>query len=287
MNYNFLLTEFGILSLFLICLLYVIKHDKKYVSLLIFAIIYAIIFENGNILLSQNKTGGYYYNDNFMFFIYDLPLFVALAWAIIIYTSKRIADSLPIKEFSKLFAASLLVLLIDLAIDVVAIRLGYWTWIGYSFTDGFFGVPADNFIGWLLVSFTFFLLNDLVVKDKFFGKENLFKHFLTTLLSYFIFLVFFIPISSLESALQLSKSQEFYILLVLIAIFLLNIKIDSKKSVVPRNTLKMSYLVRAPFYIFGLIAIIANRIYLENVLLLIFSLFFILIEIFLMKFEKV
>lgn len=282
MDYSFLLPEIGIILLFLGCVIYVSKYDRKYINLLLFATLYAIIFENFNILLSHGKTGGYYYNKNFTFFLFNLPLFVALSWGIIIYTSKRIADSLPMKEFSKIFAASLLVLLVDLAIDVVAIRLDYWTWIKYSFTEGFFGVPANNFIGWLLISFTFFLLIYVFEKNNF-GKVNLFKYFIATIASYFLFLIIFTPINFIETSFNLSKSQEFYILLILISVFLLFIKFD--KRVKYEKVSLLVYIFRIPFYVFGLAIILAKKIYLENILLLIFSLFFILLELLLIKLE--
>lgn len=285
MSYLFPLTEIGVFLLFLICLIHAIKYDKKSIYLLFSALIYALIFENGNIILSKGNIGSYYYNSQFSLFIYHVPLFVVLSWSVIIYTSKYFSDSLPLKQFSRPFIASLLVLLIDLAIDTVAIRLKFWTWVGYVFNEGFFGVPANNFIGWLLVSFTFYFFIYNIPKYKIFAKENLLKYTSSITIGYLIFIILFSLINSIESTLKLSKLEEFYILFTLIVLFLVTIRIN-RANKIKKETRFLMYIVRSSFYLFELIGIILAKIYLENFLLLIFSIFFIFIELILVRFER-
>jgi len=50
----------------------------------------------------------------------------------------------------------LLALNIDLALDAVAIRLGFWSW-GQGLRFQYFGVPYANFWAWFLVVFSFSL----------------------------------------------------------------------------------------------------------------------------------
>jgi uncharacterized membrane protein len=52
---------------------------------------------------------------------------------------------------------ALLALLIDLSIDAIAIRRGYWQWT-IPLNAGWFGVPADNLSAWMFVVFFFSLL---------------------------------------------------------------------------------------------------------------------------------
>lgn len=106
-----------------------------------------------------NTAGGYHYHPQSWFMVLgDVPLYIPLAWGFIISTSMRLTDQLGIKAWARPFADALLALLIDASLDAVAIRLKFWYWHGVSLDDAFFGVPADNFLGWLLVTFTFSLL---------------------------------------------------------------------------------------------------------------------------------
>jgi uncharacterized membrane protein len=274
---QFLAIEVGLIALYISCLIHILKKDKKMVPFFISSTFYVIIFENMNILLSYNHVGGYYYNSNFRFFIFHVPLFVVLAWPIIIYTSFKIASSFGLKRQSIPFAAALLVLLVDLAIDVIAIRLKYWFWIGYSFKEGYFGVPAGNFIGWLLVSFTWFYF-----EQKFNPKRLWLKYSFLPIISYLTFSLVFIFISLIESFLMLNKSAEFLILGCLLIVFLTQIKkCDERKSVE-----KTVYLLRLPFYIFGLFFLLKERMYEENILLLFLSIIFTAVEVALILGER-
>jgi uncharacterized membrane protein len=49
--------------------------------------------------------------------------------------------------------------LADFAIDVVAIRIGFWNWANGG---EYYGVPLSNFWGWLVVAFCFSLFVRLV-----------------------------------------------------------------------------------------------------------------------------
>ncbi|MBU5687814.1 MAG: carotenoid biosynthesis protein [Candidatus Aenigmarchaeota archaeon] len=274
---QFLTIEIGILALYISCIFYIIKKDKKMILFFLASTLYAIFFENMNILLSQGFEGGYYYNKNFSIFIFHLPLFVSLAWSIIIYTSIKIAQSLKISENSLPFAASLIVLLIDLAIDVIAIRLEYWTWIGYSLKDGYFGVPASNFIGWLFISFSWFYID-----QKLKIKKNWLKYSIMPIIAYIFYFLLFIPITLVQNIFYFNKTQQFFVLIFLIFLFLSLIK----KGEVKHKTDNIIYIFRLPFYIFGFYFLLSRKIYQENILLLLFSIIFLTLEIALFLGEK-
>ncbi|MBU5687886.1 MAG: carotenoid biosynthesis protein [Candidatus Aenigmarchaeota archaeon] len=274
---HFLAIEIGVLFIYVSCLIYIFKKDKKMLPFFLSSTIYALFFENMNILLSQGIEGGYYYNINFSIFVFHLPLFVALAWSVIIYTSIKIAESLKISENSLPFAAALIVLLIDLSIDVVSIRLKYWFWIGYDFKDGYFGVPASNFIGWLFVSFIWYYLDQKIKIRKIW-----LKYFFMPIIAYMVFLILFIPITFVSDIFVLNKNQEFLIFVFLIILFLSSIKKDKKL----KDSDILIYVFRLPFYIFGFYFIISKKMYEENILLLLFSIFFLIIEIAIFLGEK-
>jgi len=274
---QFLAIEIGLALMYVVCLIYILKKDKSMMLFFVSSTFYALLFENMNILLSYNSIGGYYYNSNFEIFIAHLPLFVALAWSIIIYTSLKIASSLGLKKSSIPFAAALLVLLVDLAIDVVAIRLNYWFWIGYNFREGYFGVPANNFIGWLLVSFTWFYFD-----QRFNPKKAWLKYFFMPFLSYFAFFVIFILISFTESLFALDKTNQLLVLCFLLLTFFIFLRKERKVSKIDYTI----YLLRVPFYFFGVFFLMKEKMYEENVLLLLFSIIFIAVEVALVLGER-
>ncbi|MEM5878776.1 MAG: carotenoid biosynthesis protein [Candidatus Aenigmatarchaeota archaeon] len=268
----FILIELGIIGLFLVTLFYILKKDKNEFYLFLLSFAYAIFFENINILLSLGKTGSYFYNENFALYIFHVPVFVVMSWSIIIYSSKKIAQNLPIKWFSVIFVAPLLVLLVDLSIDIVAIRLFYWYWIGYEFNEGFFGVPANNYLGWLFVSFTFYATYDFFKNKKI---NSFIKSIVILALSYAIFLFIFLTIDSINMYFNFDKSQQFITLSFFIIMFLSFIRIE-KKAI---KSELFPFVIRLPFYLFGLISIIAFKLYTENITILWISILFILFEL--------
>jgi uncharacterized membrane protein len=89
------------------------------------------------------------------------PLAIGLGWAVIIYSAMSISDAYGLNEWVKPFFDAIQAILIDLSMDAVAIRLGFWHW-PIPLTDGWFGVPAGNFFGWMLVVAIFSGLTRLV-----------------------------------------------------------------------------------------------------------------------------
>jgi hypothetical protein len=63
--------------------------------------------------------------------------------------------------FAAPMADAVWALLLDVAIDAVAIRLGLWTWT-IRLDEGWFGVPWGNFFAWLFVAFWFSFFTRLV-----------------------------------------------------------------------------------------------------------------------------
>ena len=91
---NILFVEIIVTLLFILTLFF-IRKDKFKIKILTLAFIFAIIFENLNIILSKNTVGGYFYNSEFIVFIFHTPLFVILAWSLIILSAILISNKLP------------------------------------------------------------------------------------------------------------------------------------------------------------------------------------------------
>lgn len=116
------------------------------------AAFYGLLLEEGDILLFKT----YQYSSEFVLRIDRVPVSIALAWAIIIYTCMHFTDTFGITRRVAPFADAVWAIMLDLAFDAVAIRLGFWTWV-IPLDKGFFGVPAGNFYAWLFVAFSFSL----------------------------------------------------------------------------------------------------------------------------------
>lgn len=171
------LSQIGIYATFALYLGAGLRRGPREWVPLVGTVLYAVVFEHFNMLRYAHVRGGYYYHPASWLFIWnDVPLYIPLAWAFIVSTSRALTDEIVVQKWAKPFCDALLALLIDLSLDVIAIRLHFWTWRGIGWNDAFFGVPADNFLGWLLVTFTFSLLTralwDRDVWQRIFGKRH-------------------------------------------------------------------------------------------------------------------
>ena len=148
MNESFIFLEISITVLFILCVLHSIKRGKNYLFELIIISIYGLLLEIIGVALVQS----YIYGD-FLVKILDAPVAVALGWGVIIYTSMATAERLGSVQKIRPFLVALLVVNIDLSMDAIAIREGFWAWGG---SNGFwFNVPASNFICWFVAAFSF------------------------------------------------------------------------------------------------------------------------------------
>ncbi len=154
MNIAFIAMDLMCFVLFGIILRHAIKRGARYVIELFSSLFFGMLLEELNVIISHEF---YVYGTDFLIMIDKAPLCIGMGWAVIIYSVMLFTDSLSLPEYVKPFLDSSLALLIDLSMDAVAIRLGYWTW-KIPLNDGWFGVPAGNFIGWSFVVLYYSLL---------------------------------------------------------------------------------------------------------------------------------
>lgn len=115
--------------------------------------LFGLILEIGNTYLAHS----YFYSSNFFVRIFNVPLVIGFGWAVIIYCAMLLSDQYKIKWYWRPFLDALTVLSLDLAMDAVAIRLGFWRWL-IPMNAEWYGVPFENLIGWLLVALSFSFL---------------------------------------------------------------------------------------------------------------------------------
>jgi len=135
-----------------------VRKQRAFIILLALSMLFAFFFENSAVILSKDSVGGYHYSDMFHFYLLHTPLFVILSWSLIISSTYFYLKTTRIPERLIPIFTGLLALKFDLSMDIFAIRFRFWFWKGYSFSDGFFGIPGNNYLGWLLVSWIFVLV---------------------------------------------------------------------------------------------------------------------------------
>jgi carotenoid biosynthesis protein len=144
--------QIGVLALFGIALYRSARLGRARLLELVTAVVFGLLLEEGDILI----FGTYRYNEHW-FLIDQVPVAIALCWALIVFSAMNLTDALGIDERIAPLADALWAILLDISLDAVAIRLGMWRWtIGLN--AGWFGVPWSNFYSWLgvVASFSFF-----------------------------------------------------------------------------------------------------------------------------------
>lgn len=108
--------------------------------------------------------GHYHYSDKLGYKLGHVPIAIPLIWFMMMYPSYIIANLIgtgsPVGEQGGTGRIAWLSLLgaititaWDLAVDPVFSNLGFWVWEGGG---PYFGVPLQNFVGWILTTFIIF-----------------------------------------------------------------------------------------------------------------------------------
>jgi putative membrane protein len=116
--------------------------------------------------------------------LFNVPVPIILAWGAYLYTSYLAAIALTRDKWRRLILASLLMVLLDLAIDPAMVSAGFWEWFD---TGPWFGIPVLNFVGWFTVSFVACLLYTLSARSNPEGSPVLFLPYLATYPQLFYF----------------------------------------------------------------------------------------------------
>jgi hypothetical protein len=150
-NLYFIFFELMIYLLFALCLRHARRLGLTNLLRLLAGVVYGVILE----LATIHQLSAYEYG-HFLLMIGSVPLCIGVAWSCIIYSAMEFSDASSLPYWVRPVLDGLLALNIDLALDAVAIRLGFWSW-GQGLKFQYFGVPYANFWAWFLVVFSFSL----------------------------------------------------------------------------------------------------------------------------------
>jgi hypothetical protein len=154
MNPLYLLLEFSAAGFFVIAAWLALQRGRLPFLELVGAAAFGLLLEEGDQLIFET----YEYAPEFVLAIDRAPLLIGLTWALIIAGAMRITDALGVRRRYAPVVDAVLAIMLDLAFDAVAIRLGLWTWRDVGLEDGWFGVPYGNFYSWLFVTFAFSIM---------------------------------------------------------------------------------------------------------------------------------
>jgi hypothetical protein len=145
----FITIELLIYFLFAVCLAHARRRGWTVVWQLFAGAAFGLLLEWSTIQRFHLYTYG-----RFLIMVGEVPLFIGVAWGVIIYSVCQFSDATSLPEWARPVLDGLLALNIDLSMDAIAIRLGFWHW-GIGLNQQYFGVPYGNFWAWFWVVFFF------------------------------------------------------------------------------------------------------------------------------------
>lgn len=122
-NAYFIIFELIIYIQFGLCLFHALKHGSGKTLELFAGGAFGVLLE----LATIRQLNAYEYG-RFLVMVLDVPLCIGLAWGAIIYPVTEFSDASNLPYWTRPILDGLLALNIDLALDAVAIRLGFWDW---------------------------------------------------------------------------------------------------------------------------------------------------------------
>ena len=150
-NPYFVIFELIIYLQLALCLRHAWRQGIAKLLRLLAGILFGVTLE----LATIRQLHAYEYG-RFMVMILDVPLCIGIAWGCILYSAMEFSDASDLPYWMRPILDGLLALNIDLALDAIAIRLGFWDW-GQGLGFQYFGVPYANFWAWFWVVFSFSL----------------------------------------------------------------------------------------------------------------------------------
>lgn len=274
LNPSYAILEVSIAVIFLTACFHAWRRDR--LLEVASAAFYGLLLEEGDILIFRT----YHYSPDFILRVDRVPLAIALAWAIIIYTCMHLSDAYGIARKVAPFADAVWAIMLDIAFDAVAIRLGFWTWV-IPLDAGFFGVPAGNFYAWLFVAFSFSCFTRIARYESARRRTGFPLQLVVPFIAYVGLLVSMVPFFVLRNAFFPERGGGLPIFWAVLAVFVL---IVAREMVWHRASPSVHFdwlpvLLRSSFHIYFLAALLVTRIFTSLPTLLVISTGMLLVEV--------
>jgi putative membrane protein len=103
--------------------------------------------------------GQYWYGETLGIKFLHTPLMIGVNWLILIYSVGQIAARIKAPILVKSLLGGLLMVLIDFAIEPIAMRYDFWQWENGK-------VPVQNYLAWFVISLFLLLAYFALAKDQ-------------------------------------------------------------------------------------------------------------------------
>jgi uncharacterized membrane protein len=153
MHWSFTVMELSVLALSVVLFRHAKREGKQWLSTYVCGILFGASIE----LLLVSRAGSSYRYGEFWVMIgttHKVPLWVGVGWGAILYAATWTAQRLAAPRWLRPLAAGLLAVNIDMSLDPIAEKLGFWTWLQPPPVN-LYGVPFDNFLGWFAIVATY------------------------------------------------------------------------------------------------------------------------------------
>lgn len=276
-----------VVFLFLFVIVFYLAYKIKRLDFLVYSTVFAFVLESLGVWLFAGTGFEYFYTGAFLVYLFNVPLFIILAWGVLFLGAYLVSLKLRMSKISRVFFVPLFVTLIDFAIEVVGVNLGYWVWTGAEGGVGLFSfVVASNFVGWLGVSFGFILC-----------YEYLERKWLSMFLGYFVFMFLGIIFSAINWIFGFSGNAEYISLGIILFGFVYSwVYFYHRNKILKENKKDLrlnfgygKYIVymRAFFYLFALFYFFWDSHYLDGTYVAVLFAVFMIEGYFLLRFKGI
>lgn len=159
-------TEILSILLFMLCLLHALKSDDaKFRTMTLFCfVIAAAIFEHVGVFVTE----WYSYDQHRLMMFGAVPLSTLLIESSILYAGTRLFEQMDLPCWMAIWSVGLWSAFADASLDPVFVHdyqagSGQWNW-NDRYDLSFFGIPFDNFSGWLFMTGVYAFLTLLLRK---------------------------------------------------------------------------------------------------------------------------
>jgi uncharacterized membrane protein len=157
MHWSFIVMELSVLALSVVLFRHAKREGKQWLSTYACGILFGTSLE----LLLVSRAGASYRYGEFWLMVgwsHKVPLWVGVGWGAILYAASWTAQRLALPRWLRPLAAGLLAVNIDMSLDPIAEKLGFWNWLQPPPVN-LYGVPFDNFLGWfaIVATYSFFV----------------------------------------------------------------------------------------------------------------------------------
>jgi hypothetical protein len=145
----FVAFELVVYATFGLCLVHAWRTGPATVWQLVAGVLFGLLLEWATIQQLEAYTYG-----RFALMLGEVPIPIGVAWGTIIYSARQYSNATSLPEWARPVLDGLLALNLDLSLDALAVRLGFWNW-AIDIDTQYFGVPWGNFWAWFWVVVSF------------------------------------------------------------------------------------------------------------------------------------